>query len=146
MKIRSQSDFLQHYCDTVADADLVLPAANKRRAKLRDEDAFQINVIKMLRARKDLRFIVAQPERIKSPTMWMRQFLKRLGIFGNLGHPEILVLPTDPSDTTLIELKTKHGAMSSEQSEWQRWAIYRGYRHHVIKTIEEMETILRGLK
>ncbi len=146
MRIRSQSDFLQHYMDNVADADIVLPAAQKRKLKLRDEDAFQINCIKLIRARKDLRFIVAQPDRIKSPTMWMRQFLKRLGVFGNPGHPEILILPFNPLYTTLIELKTKPGVMSTEQSEWRAWALINGYRHHVVKTLEEMEKILHGLK
>lgn len=145
-RITSASLFAQTYGGDDLPDEIFIPPSQKRKRKLREEDQFQIDCIRLIRAEKHLRFLVAQPDRIKNPTMWMRQFLKRLGIFGNLGHPEIVIFPPDPMRTTLIELKTRHGKMSTEQTEWAVWCIDRGYKHYVVRGINEMAAVLKRLQ
>lgn len=146
VRIRSQSDFIQAYGTDAELSALEVPAERKKRSKIRPEDTLQANCMTMIKARKDLHYIVCQPDRIKAPTYFMQNFLRKLGVFGNGGHPEVLIFPSNPADITLIELKTARGIMREEQAKWRVWCIERGYRHHVIRSLEDMERVLRGLR
>lgn len=74
----------------------------------------------------------------------MRDFLKRLGIFGNQGHPELLLFPAS-GDVILIELKTAKGKWSAEQIGWREWCLARGYRHEVVTDSGQIVAMLDSL-
>lgn len=122
----------------------------KRKFTIRLEDQLQIDCIKLLRTYQSthpgkLRWIIAQPERLNRVTPWMRDFLKRLGIFGNQGHPELLLFPAG-GDVILIELKTAKGKWSAEQIGWREWCDKSGFKHYAITTTDELDDVLRLMK
>jgi hypothetical protein len=128
----------------LADDQIILP--KKRRFVIREEDHLQIQCMVLIRTYihrhpGKLRYMVIQPERTKPP-LRLRDFFKKLGILGNPGIPELLLLPADPELFTLIELKTARGKFSAEQLSWATWCEARGYRHRVVRTCEELSVIL----
>lgn len=138
---------LQELGGEIPDADVRLP--EKRRFTIRLEDKLQILCIDLIRAyiRRHpgkLRYVVSQPERLNRVTPWMRDFLKRLGIFGNQGHPELLLFPAG-GDVILIELKTPTGKWSAEQIGWREWCMARGYRHEVVMNSGKIVAILDAI-
>jgi len=121
------------------------PKRGKRKFTLRLEDQLQIQCMVLIRTYihrhpGKLRYMVVQPERLKPPPR-RRDFFKKLGLLGNRGHPELLVLPADPEMMTLIELKTERGRYSAEQLSWQAWCESRGYRHAVVRSVDDLARI-----
>ncbi len=132
------------YPETVADVDIVLP--KKRRFKIRPEDQLQIACIKWLRAQEpDIRFVVCQPERL-NPQVQRRDFLKALGILGNVGAPELMIFDARSilkPRTILCELKdAAKGRMSTGQSEWQTFCIGAGFEHAIVRSVEDLQRAL----
>lgn len=125
-----------------------IPASylRKKKRKARPEDVLQIACINLLRSLgPKVRFIVAQPDRIKAPTMFMRGKLKALGVFGNKGHAEIIVLDSRRRPRVVfIELKDDKGVASAEQKNWQEWCVAAGWESYVVKSVDRLAEILRA--
>jgi hypothetical protein len=130
----------------VPDADIVLPKNRSRRFRIKPEDALQVECVKLIRDYQRahpgaLQYIVVQPERT-NPQPQRRDWLKKLGIFGNSGHQEILLFHNDARRDWFIELKAPDGRMSSEQLDWQTWAIATGRNQCVVRSVEQFAAIL----
>ena len=138
----------QEYYDNMHGAPRAKRTKPKKGAwaNLREEDRLQIRIIKLLRSyqrRGTLQFIVAQPERLISvrTSMYMRGLLIGLGIFGNGGHVEIIVLMRG-GRVMLWELKKPRGKLSADQAAWRDWATANGYSWHKPETIEQAEALV----
>jgi len=134
------------YPESVEDKDIKIP--RKRRFKIREEDALQIACVKLIRDYQrahpgTLRYLVIQPERL-NPGPGRRDWFRKLGIFGNSGHHELILLHNDARRDWYIELKTEDGQMSHEQLAWQTWAIATGRNHCVVRSAEQFQAILAG--
>ena len=129
-----------HFPDDVADSEITFP--KRRKFHLREEDRLQLACIKYLRSLDGVRVIVYQPERIKAPAQ-RRDFLKALGLY-NAGAPELIVLDARRRMPMAywIELKRPKGRVGQSQLEWQAWLEANGYRHAVIRNVEELSVLL----
>lgn len=135
--------------------DMPIPEQPKPRARMTHPEAdLQKACIAWLRIRqrthKDVRFIVAQSENMGKPTPQRMARRKAMGIAGNAGHAElILIRATEHKDSglvpyyenrsvTFIEFKADAGRMSEAQLEWQYWLTVRGFDYWVIRTLDEL--------
>jgi len=66
---------------------------------------------------------------------------KRMG--ARAGVPDILI-ETKGGKVIEIELKTDKGRLSRSQQEWQRESYHLGVPYFVVRSVEEMEAVLRG--
>ncbi len=96
--------------------------------------------MKWLRTQRGLRWIIAQPERIKAPAQ-RRDFLRALGIYGNVGHPELLVIDarTKPARILFCELKVGDGRTSAEQDKWELWLSTSLVESALIRSVEDLQ-------
>lgn len=138
-----------HTAEVAAETqfDTPLPIRGKRKFRIRPEDALQIACVRWLKAQPDILFVVAQPERLNAPPQ-RRDFLKALGILGNSGHPELLILdgrrpvPGYRTRTILCELKDGDGRLSDEQKGWAIWLEMHGYEHAVVRSLAELQAAI----
>lgn len=122
--------------------DAPLPVRAKRKFRVRDEDRLQIACVRWLRSQPHLRFLVAQPERL-NPLPHRRDFLRALGILGNSGAPELIVLDErDGGVCWWIELKSGKGRMSAEQKGWRLWLEVSGFRCAVVRSVDELVALI----
>lgn len=136
-----------HYPDSVADADIVLPI--KRKHRRRPEESLQAQCIRYLRRLNHdsgdrVRYAVVQGERVAAKsTPWQRDRLKAMGILGNAGVPELIVIdirhrmPDEPR-IWFIELKSPKGRVSQEQIDWQQWLRDQGLRYGLVRSLGEL--------
>lgn len=113
----------------------------KKRARkfvVRPEDKLQIDCVALLRER-GIPFLVAQPERLNAP-VHRRDWFKKLGIFGNAGHPELFIFT--PQGVACCELKSARGKFSTEQDEWRVWLETNGYAYHAVTSLDQFRGIL----
>lgn len=127
----------------VPDADVIIPG--KRKFKIRPEDALQIKCISYIRRfcrinPHRVKWFVAQPERINAPAQ-RRDWLKKLGILGNAGHAEMIIIGDD-DDVVFIEWKSAEGRFSKQQKEWNDWCGMRGIGYYSVRSLAEFVAIL----
>ena len=125
-----------------------IPEPLRKKRKQRPEDLLQKGCIKFLRllgrsTQHAVRFIVAQPESMGKRTMWQLNHAKDMGILGNAGHPEIIVIDTRRGVRfILLELKAENGRMSEGQLDWEAWCNARGIEHHVVRAVDQLASIV----